>query len=63
MFSSAPQPRALKRNKFRAPGHTAAEDEFGNKIRRACRAVVKRRRTPGGFTQRHAETKKSLVFI
>jgi len=58
MFSRASQPRMVKRNKFRAPGHAATEDELGNKIRHACRAVVERRRTPGGFTQWHAETEK-----
>jgi hypothetical protein len=58
MFSSASQLRRLKRNKFRAPGRAAAEDEFGNKIcRPPCRAEVRRKRTRG-FTQRYAETEK-----
>jgi hypothetical protein len=48
MFSNASQLSTVKRNKFRAPGRAAAEDELGNKIRRA----------PGGFTQRHAESEK-----
>jgi hypothetical protein len=48
MFSSASQLRTVKRNKFRASGRAAAEDEFGNKIRRP----------PGGLTQWHAETGK-----
>jgi hypothetical protein len=63
MFSSASQLRALKRNKFRAPGRAAAEDEFGNKIGRARRAVVKRRLTPHGFTGGTPRRRKSLVSM
>ena len=48
MFSSASPLRTVKRNKFRAPGRAAAEDEFGNKIRRAA----------GRLSQWHAETEK-----
>jgi len=47
-FSHASQLHRLKRIKFRASGRAAAEDEFGNKIRRAA----------GRLSQRHAETEK-----
>jgi hypothetical protein len=48
MFSNTSRLRMVKRNKFRAPGRATAEDEFGNKIRRAA----------GRLSQWHAETEK-----